>query len=323
MFKQIKRLILLLAFLYVPGSYAQELLSNGHFDTDIDDWNILFGRSAVWDERDSDDITGSGSALLTHQGAGNNATQLILAQCVPIVANQPYRFGADVLVPTGQGDAGGSARIFINTYASTDCTGDTITQLADDSGVGPSDDWQEIGGNYIGEAGVLSARVAIGVTKSEGVSADTFALFDAVFFGSFRFSLRTIEGIWVNPAETSGQGLMFDYGASLGQVFLAWFTDFLDTVDPMNPQGRRLLTSLMLVDGNRFVGTLRVNEDDGNGGQVSVELGTLEIEMMDCDQGQVRIQLNEPQQNLQFAILPLEQFVNADNYICETMEMTP
>jgi len=160
-------------------------------------------------------------------------------------------------------------------------------------------------------------RVALGIQKSTGFAGDVSAYFDNIWFGDYVYDFNDIEGIWANPAEIGGQGLMFDYGPSFDLVFLAWFTDVLDSIIPTTPpQGRRLLTSLLSINGAVLSGTLRINLDDGMGGVVANDLGQVEITMVDCDIANVAMHFTGTATDINFTILPLEQQVAPFAYAC-------
>lgn len=144
----------------------------------------------------------------------------------------------------------------------------------------------------------------------------------------FEFDFRRIEGNWLNPA-TPGQGLMFDFGASLNLVFMSWFTHALDLVVPIDPPpaaiggaSQRWLTALLEIDGNTLSGPLRFTE----GGQFDAppddnvqrvrEIGRMTIEMTACDAGMVSYEIDELQLSNTFPITPLEKFVSPGGFVC-------
>ncbi|GAB4196654.1 MAG: hypothetical protein Tsb002_30190 [Wenzhouxiangellaceae bacterium] len=130
----------------------------------------------------------------------------------------------------------------------------------------------------------------------------------------FSFDVRHIEGIWSNPDEPAGQGMMFDYGASFNRVFMTWFTDVLDTLDgAADPQGRQLLTALLVIDGNTLSGPLVINNDDAP----ATEVGQVSITMQACDAGMVLLTFNDSGQSLDFDMTALEKQVNPDGFVCE------
>ncbi|GAB4199953.1 MAG: hypothetical protein Tsb002_35850 [Wenzhouxiangellaceae bacterium] len=297
-----------------PAS-AQNLLLNSQFDSDLSDWSILFERPAVWDSMDAGGSASSGSVMITNNINGNGATPLTLAQCVSVLPGQSYPFGADVFFPTGQAASPGEPQVFVTSYAAADCTGPTTSSFADNTSNSAADSWQRINGQLTTEAGVNSVRVSLGIQKPIGVNDTITAFFDNVFFGGqggsgFVLEPQLFEGIWTNPSEVGGQGLMFDYGASFNLIFMAWFTDVVQT-NP--PTGRILLTALLSIDGNRLSGPLRFNQPDGTG----VDIGMITIDITACDAASVELSLtSSPSTTVTFGILPLEKFVNSMGFVC-------
>lgn len=139
-----------------------------------------------------------------------------------------------------------------------------------------------------------------------------------------------IEGNWVNPDPefvNSRQGLMFDYGPSLNQLFMAWFT--YTSIPEMPSEAamdigsgdQRWFTALLDIDGNTATGTMQFSA----GGEFNApappfletrEAGSISIEFTACDEALVMYEFDEPALSGEFPIIPLEQAVNPVGFDC-------
>jgi len=139
-----------------------------------------------------------------------------------------------------------------------------------------------------------------------------------------------IEGNWVNPDPefaNSRQGMMFDFGPSLNQLFMAWFT--YTSIPEMPPEAamdigsedQRWFTALLDIDGNTATGTMQFSA----GGEFNApappfletrQAGTISIEFTACDEALVMYEFDEPALSGTFSIIPLEQAVNPVGFDC-------
>lgn len=141
----------------------------------------------------------------------------------------------------------------------------------------------------------------------------------------FDFSLAV--GAWLNP-NTDGEGILFDYSASLERLFGTWFTFTLQAVEPVNPpameigfDGQRWMTTLMTLNGNTASGPLRARQGGAfdmppTASESSAEVGQFTVEFSACDLGHVTYTIDSANVSGAFDIEPLEKVVNPDGFSC-------
>ena len=114
---------LVVAFSWTAG-HAENILDNPDFDTDLSSWSCSSGDGvALWDSRDVDAASGSGSVQIDNNAPSANA-KVSCVQCVPVVEGDPYRLSAWVyFADEGSFTLDGSARIQIAFSDDAACTG--------------------------------------------------------------------------------------------------------------------------------------------------------------------------------------------------------
>jgi len=166
----------------------------------------------------------------------------------------------------------------------------------------------------------------ISTIEFTGGAIDNFAYTVADEIEPIDFAVT--EGGWVNR-DTQGEGLMFDFGASLNALFMAWFTFPLEAIQPPDPPeadigapGQRWMTALLEIDGNTAAGTLMANQGGAFDSppteqEVNVPVGEISIEFMGCDLGHVMYTIDTAGVSGEFDIEPLEKVVNPGGFTCE------
>jgi hypothetical protein len=132
--------IALLALAFAPiCASAQNLLSNGDFDTDLSDWQFP-DATPNWSSFDVDGSPDSGSAYALNMEATAGTQLVVLSQCVPITQAGLYIVRAYGYADTGQsnGDLVAGFKYDLNH---TDCSGP----------------YSGLGGNYIRPHGQWSS----------------------------------------------------------------------------------------------------------------------------------------------------------------------
>ncbi len=99
---------------------AQNLLTNGSFDTDIAGWENPYSRIANWAPLDANDSPISGSAALTND-VMNGGSLTILNQCIEVSAGDLVEIAAKIYHPSGQAGEG-TGRLRINFYSDISCS---------------------------------------------------------------------------------------------------------------------------------------------------------------------------------------------------------
>lgn len=195
-----------------PLNLPAQVLIDDTFDENVDSWPASWMNTIVWDPLDALGNSSSGSALVTNiSDDPNDATGP--EQCVEgIEAGQFYRVGADVLVPGGQTETG-TARMLLRWYGDH-CMGNqtggwAVTNQIDSS---VSDVWLPISAAGVAPKGTSSARIRLGILKSNA-DGSLAAHFDNVVFERLDLSLTFIpaagyaEGsqgsFWVTDLEVN------------------------------------------------------------------------------------------------------------------------
>jgi len=150
------------------------------------------------------------------------------------------------------------------------------------------------------------------------------------FLSRFKSYPAVSDGQWVHADpdfRDNAQGLTFDYGPTVGMLFVAWFTytDQPQLPPPANEDmigagDQRWLTALLSVDGNTAAGPLRA----GTGGQFdapptgfenSLPVGTMQIEFTACNRAVLAYTIDDPPLTREFEIEPLEQSATGQ-FVC-------
>jgi hypothetical protein len=167
---------------FAGSTLAQNLATNGDFDTDIAGWaEVPSPNLAVeWSSLDHRGNGGSGSLLATNTAPGS--ANLAVVSCVsPVTVGQIYQYSGFVRVPTGQTGSGG-VDVFFYWYDGLNCGG-TQTLVDALAAVGAGDHW-----NYVSTvpaaapAGTKSAWLAFSVAKGTSTPSTLAAYVDGMDF---------------------------------------------------------------------------------------------------------------------------------------------
>jgi hypothetical protein len=160
---------------------AQDLVTNGHFHTDINGWTLQGQGSQGWDPLDWQGNPSSGSLRVTATAVGPPAATNS-RQCIPLSPSGTYELGGHIRFPSGQ-PGGGLAAVGMLFYGTPDCSGSTLattqTPVVSSTTVNT---WVESFASGItppfGTASVI-VEGAVGMTGGTSLAA----LFDRVRFG--------------------------------------------------------------------------------------------------------------------------------------------
>lgn len=166
----------------------------------------------------------------------------------------------------------------------------------------------------------------IAMIQFNGGAVDNFSYTAAA--GGFDFQM--VEGSWLNP-EVTGSGILFDYGASLNQMFVTWVTHTVDRMTPVEPAadeigfaGHRWVNALLDLEGNVASGDMFVVEGGQfdtppNATQRSRVLGHITVTFNDCNSGTFEYTFDAPvNRSGSFDIVQLEGFVSP-TFVCGDM----
>ena len=214
--------LVLLGFCLTAQAQSNALANPG-FDSDFSGWGQYFGRIGEWSSEDADGSGSSGSALLANEGTSDGIVPLVLHQCISAQAEQQYQFGGDLLVPNGQ-PSNTAAYIFAEPFSNSTCSGNSETFQS--AGSGPAGDWASTSNSITTGPNTMSIRLALGVFKPFGETADAEAYFDNIYLlvpETMEFVVNpSISASWFNPAE-SGHGIMIHL-LNATQAWMCWFT---------------------------------------------------------------------------------------------------
>ena len=223
--------VLVVVFLAVPVQ-AQNLLSNGRFDTNTAGWQPLGGAQFGQVAHHPSDANGSGasgSLEATNVIVNVVGSMFSVQQCVNVVAGTSYTFRAKAFIPSGQVQSG-SADLALTRRPGANCTGvplaTTIVATASQLGV-----WTALAGSVTLPADTASVLVSLGSRKTQ-TDGSFRVRFDDVFFGEtchldaetlcvngHRFSVRAD---WQTGSGTSGAGRPIPMTSETGYF---WFFD--------------------------------------------------------------------------------------------------
>jgi hypothetical protein len=204
--------LVLVAALPVP---AQNLVTNGSFDTDTSGWTVSApsGLLFVWTDLDALGTPTSGSGLATTTVTGQ---AVAISQCVPagIVAGTSYDFAAVVRVSSW--GVHGTSDVALNWFGGAACTGAATggTSYSTNS----LDTWVQLGQDDVtAPAGTASAEVVLRLTKD--ASGSTFQTYiDDVALVS-RTPVATSQELFL-PAAAAKHGVAPTYWSTDG-----WFAN--------------------------------------------------------------------------------------------------
>ena len=218
----------LLVLFSMPCLAQDNLLTNPGFDSNLSGWRQFFGQSAEWSSDNANGSGGSGSAFVGNKGQHNGVAPLVLHQCVPVQPGQEYEFGGDVRVPVDQPPST-TAYIFVYTFASEDCSGDSF-DFESTTGFSLTGDWVGSSSSIVTGPNIQTIRVTVGIFKPTAETDDAAAYFDNLFLigpdGDDIVVTPSISASWFNPAE-SGHGISIDL-MDAETAWMCWFTFDLD-----------------------------------------------------------------------------------------------
>ncbi len=161
---------------------AQNMLSNGDFDTDVSGWTPL---SVVfeWDSSDCYQSPISGSGRVTNEQDGTLHAGILT--CVDgMIAGQSYDLGGMLRIPTGQ-VGGGFAYFGVYWYDGVGCSG-AQTWVGGTPSVTTSNNWTPLAKwGLIAPPGTQSAWVVIFNYKTSPGTDPYLSYHDGVYFGVY------------------------------------------------------------------------------------------------------------------------------------------
>jgi len=171
------------AFLVLPRSApAQDLVTNGHFHTDIIGWTLQGSGSEAWDPLDFEGNPSSGSLRVTSTVTGPPESTSS-RQCIALNPSGTYELGGRIRFPS-VGQAGhGVAAIGLAFYSNTACSGTPLSQAQTPIVSSQTTDiWTDV---FVNGLSLGSGTMAVAVFPFVGMIGGTSlpALFDRVRFG--------------------------------------------------------------------------------------------------------------------------------------------
>jgi len=164
--------------LAVMQASAQNLVSNGNFDTDLNGWSVGFSNvgTPAWFGDDCCGNAGSGSArlLALHFPTSLNSS------CIAVTGGNSY----DLVVMANTLPAGGTiltgAEADILWFGDASCSQEMTRAVG--VNVGNSAGWRQVGATIVAPDNVMSARIEL-FAGGGGLSSGIDAYFDNVRFG--------------------------------------------------------------------------------------------------------------------------------------------
>ena len=277
---------------FSQGLQAQtNAVANPGFASNFDGWGQYFGRIGEWSMEDAAGAMDSGSALLANEGVSDGVVPFVLHQCFEVGAGAEIDFGGDMLVPNGQ-PSGTTAYIFVEAVQDSNCEGPPLlSRVASSAVVG---DWRTDSNSITTPANTQSIRLALGVFKPNGESADAEAYFDNIFVylpengggggGGEDFVINpAMSASFFNPAE-SGHGIMIHL-MDANTAWMCWFT-FTLTGEPAWICAVGTISGDTITFDNAFVvegGAFPPNFDPSQ--IMEIPWGSIVVVFSDCDNG--------------------------------------
>jgi len=179
-----------------PVVFAQNLVVNGDFDTDVGGWSSYHCLLA-WDPADCHLSAQSGSAWLSNDNDFEPTTAIFA--CVDgVIGGQIYDFGGWVWIPPGQASSG-SAKLGLYWHDGVGCAGNLT--------VGPQTPYVQVPGGWVplnliglvAPPGTQSAQVTAYNIKATTGTGPFVVHHDGVYLGIY-------GGIFADGFESGGTG---------------------------------------------------------------------------------------------------------------------
>lgn len=173
----------LLLLLFASAVPAQNLVSNGGFQSNVNNWETLFGIGVlVHDPRDSSGRVDSGSLRLEYTPDGG-ISSIEADQCLPIAGGRRYRYGANVArLGANPGTGIYDEFVQVGIYSTPDCDANSavdgsvstyfVTELRE---------WRSVEGTVSAPSNARSAQIRLLMRHDQAGSLQR-AWFDNVFF---------------------------------------------------------------------------------------------------------------------------------------------
>ncbi len=144
-------------------AFAQNLVPNATFPSNVSGWTATAGATVAWAARDASGSASSGSALVTNASA--NASTMAGGRLCVASGPGSYTGRTRAWIPSGQPRTGFLNLTFIS-YASPGCAGSPIKTSVVPGG-SQTDRWLAISGAYVPPATVQSTAVILEIAKSQ------------------------------------------------------------------------------------------------------------------------------------------------------------
>ncbi len=264
-------------------------MTNGGFDQDLSGWENPWGNRGEWNSLDAAGSASSGSALLYNEGESNGGVPTVLVQCYKFRGDGDFEWGGQVRVLPGQPN-GTSAQIFIATYNTDNCAGESLERSSVGSPAVGS--WLLVNKRITASISTSSIGISLGVLKPSGETATASGYFDNVFLRQSDTGFRLIDerfsGSWYNP-DFPGQGIIIDISRVIKLFFGGWYTwtTTPGEIDWMTLQGEFTgeLAKLKIYrsSGGKFVDPAAVT---------TVPVGVAEIRFISCTEAEFFFQFD-------------------------------
>ena len=109
-----------------PAAWAQNLVTNAHFDTNVNSWTpwLINGGLLAWSPLDWAGNPSSGSGLMTNDSSFSGTRFYRVSNCITAPTTGTYEYGAHIRIPGGQ-TTGGSAAVSLVLWDLPGCSGNS------------------------------------------------------------------------------------------------------------------------------------------------------------------------------------------------------
>jgi hypothetical protein len=147
-------------------AWAQNLVMNPDFDTDVSGWITESTATIDWNPLDADNDPSSGSALVTNV-SDTPGDSTGAHQCIEGVTGEAfYHFSSDILLPGGHSETG-YAGLFVQWNDEPGCSGYLGSEFSSDVSTATPDVWYRVTNIAQAPMGTESARLRLSVRKFE------------------------------------------------------------------------------------------------------------------------------------------------------------
>ena len=189
-------LVLLGGWVSVPAA-AQNLITNGDFDTDTSGWSTTLNADEFWDPSDERDLGGSGS--LRAEAPDPTSSISIFSACTPVNAGTVYAFGGSVRVPEELKGVSFNVTARLRFTPAANCSG-SLQSDTGDSTVLLTESWGPVQGTATAPPGATHALLLFNIVHA-GTPVPLELFVDNAFLVADRTCINSFSTLCLNDGR--------------------------------------------------------------------------------------------------------------------------